>query len=361
MGSKILFVTTDQQRYDASAAPANTIARTPVVDSLASQRDRLPPSAQPEHGVHAGTLDDDHRPVRAHPRVSPTACRCPSTRRRWPATCTTPWATAPRSWARPTSNPGSTPTTSGRRTRLAHDGFDGALQRDSTTSSWPCTGTCGSGTTTNGSSQRAAVAATPTTRSSTRPAWGSTTKGAATPTPPRSSTIRCPRDVPHRLGRRPHHRLAGLAGSGRRLVLLDELPRSPPSLGPARGRGAAPGRLARPGPARRATRDRREKAVEILAQKPHHWLDWYEGRFQNMEGGPMKFVPGQMTARPGARGERPHPRGERAHRRGAGTGDGPGRGAGLGRRHRRRVHDGPRRAPGRLRAPVQRARITSTP
>jgi arylsulfatase A-like enzyme len=38
-----------------------------------------------------------------------------------------------------------------------------------------------------------------------------------------------------------------------------------------------------------------EKAVEILAQKPHHWLDWYEGRFQNMEGGPMKFVPGKMS------------------------------------------------------------------
>jgi len=37
------------------------------------------------------------------------------------------------------------------------------------------------------------------------------------------------------------------------------------------------------------------RAVDILAQKPHHWLDWYEGRFQNMEGGPMKFVPGKMT------------------------------------------------------------------
>jgi arylsulfatase A-like enzyme len=32
-----------------------------------------------------------------------------------------------------------------------------------------------------------------------------------------------------------------------------------------------------------------ERAVEILAQKPHHWLDWYEGRF------PMRFVPAIMT------------------------------------------------------------------
>jgi arylsulfatase A-like enzyme len=33
----------------------------------------------------------------------------------------------------------------------------------------------------------------------------------------------------------------------------------------------------------------------ILAQKPHHWLDWYEGRFDNMEGGPTQFVPARMT------------------------------------------------------------------
>ena len=38
-----------------------------------------------------------------------------------------------------------------------------------------------------------------------------------------------------------------------------------------------------------------EKIVEILAQKPHHWLDWYEGRFDNMEGGPTHFVPARMT------------------------------------------------------------------
>ncbi len=39
----------------------------------------------------------------------------------------------------------------------------------------------------------------------------------------------------------------------------------------------------------------REKIVEVLARKPHHWLDWYEGRFQNREGGPAKFVPAAMT------------------------------------------------------------------
>ncbi len=38
-----------------------------------------------------------------------------------------------------------------------------------------------------------------------------------------------------------------------------------------------------------------EKIVAILGQKPHHWLDWYEGRFNNMEGGPAHFVPCHMT------------------------------------------------------------------
>jgi len=38
-----------------------------------------------------------------------------------------------------------------------------------------------------------------------------------------------------------------------------------------------------------------DKIVAILAQKPHHWLDWYEGRFNNLEGGPQHFVPCKMT------------------------------------------------------------------
>ncbi len=36
MGRNILFVTTDQQRYDALGCNGNTVARTPVVDGLAA-------------------------------------------------------------------------------------------------------------------------------------------------------------------------------------------------------------------------------------------------------------------------------------------------------------------------------------
>ncbi len=39
----------------------------------------------------------------------------------------------------------------------------------------------------------------------------------------------------------------------------------------------------------------REKIEKILAQKPRHWLEWYEGRFRNNEGGPWIFVPCQLT------------------------------------------------------------------
>jgi len=38
-----------------------------------------------------------------------------------------------------------------------------------------------------------------------------------------------------------------------------------------------------------------EKVRHILAQKPRHWLAWYEGRFRNNEGGPMSFVPCALT------------------------------------------------------------------
>jgi arylsulfatase A-like enzyme len=38
-----------------------------------------------------------------------------------------------------------------------------------------------------------------------------------------------------------------------------------------------------------------ERARAILARRPRHWLDWYEGRFRNPEGGPTAFVPALLT------------------------------------------------------------------
>ena len=38
-----------------------------------------------------------------------------------------------------------------------------------------------------------------------------------------------------------------------------------------------------------------ERIVEILQRKPRHWLAWWEGRFPNLEGGPAAFVPARLT------------------------------------------------------------------
>ena len=88
MGRKILFITTDQQRYDSLGCNGGTIARTPVVDALARDRHQLPARVQPEHRLHAGALDDAHRPVRAHARrrrQRRAAARRRAERRRVPA------------------------------------------------------------------------------------------------------------------------------------------------------------------------------------------------------------------------------------------------------------------------------------
>jgi arylsulfatase A-like enzyme len=39
----------------------------------------------------------------------------------------------------------------------------------------------------------------------------------------------------------------------------------------------------------------RGRAEQVLANRPRHWLEWYRGRFRNPEGGPVAFVPCRMT------------------------------------------------------------------
>lgn len=38
-----------------------------------------------------------------------------------------------------------------------------------------------------------------------------------------------------------------------------------------------------------------ERIRAVLAKKPRHWLDWYEGRHRNPEGGPIAFAPARFT------------------------------------------------------------------
>ncbi len=39
----------------------------------------------------------------------------------------------------------------------------------------------------------------------------------------------------------------------------------------------------------------RSRIRSILAKKPRHWLDWYDGIHRNPEGGPTNFAPAQLT------------------------------------------------------------------
>jgi len=38
----------------------------------------------------------------------------------------------------------------------------------------------------------------------------------------------------------------------------------------------------------------RQQAERVLGEKPPHWLAWYQGRFNNPEGGPVSVVPGEL-------------------------------------------------------------------
>ena len=150
MGRKILFVTTDQQRYDALGCTGNTIARTPVVDALAADgivyhraHNQNTVCTPARSTMITGQYVRTHGVVvqrRPAPRRRPVGRRAPPRHRGLPHRARR---------ARRTSSPASTPTASGPRTA-----WPGRARRArtgaSTTSSWPCTATSGAGTTTSG-------------------------------------------------------------------------------------------------------------------------------------------------------------------------------------------------------------------
>ena len=66
MGRKILFITTDQQRFDSLGCNGNSFCRTPNIDALARDGHQLRARLQSEHGLHAGALDDADGAICAH-------------------------------------------------------------------------------------------------------------------------------------------------------------------------------------------------------------------------------------------------------------------------------------------------------
>ena len=331
MGRKILFVTTDQQRYDTLGLQRRHPVAHAGVDGLAADGRALRPGPSPVGGVHAVALDHRDRPAPEHPRgVDERRARCPGTPRRWPRCCAGP-ATGPPWSARPTSSPTSTPSSASRRTscppRAPRPTAGPAV--GSSTSRRPPTGPWGRSTTASGS-----CASTP--RRSGCTAGPSTTRLQVERgrrrrhrRPPGQGQPDRPRDLPHRLGGRPDDRLARLGRRRRGLVLLDELPRPAPPVGPAgvRGRpdrlagGAAAGRLPRgPGHPRG---DHRRQAPPLAGLVRRHAGVQLRGA--------GRLGAGHAHRRPGPRGQRPQRRRGRAHRRGAGPGAGPRWPSGAGR------------------------------
>ena len=68
MGRKILFVTSDQQRYDTLRCNGGSVARTPVIDGLAADGPSLRARSSAVGRVHAVAIDDHHRSASEHAR-----------------------------------------------------------------------------------------------------------------------------------------------------------------------------------------------------------------------------------------------------------------------------------------------------
>ena len=106
---------------------------------------------------------------------------------------------------------------------------------------------------------------------------------------------RAARVVPHGLGRRSNDPLARGAGRRSGLVLLDEFPRSRITPGTHR----SPRSIASRGATcrcRRTTRERASERESLLDQKARHWRAWYDGRLVSNYEAPAKWVPATMTA-----------------------------------------------------------------
>ena len=99
----------------------------------------------------------------------------------------------------------------------------------------------------------------------------------------------------------------------------------------------------------------KEEIERVLAQKPAHWLGAV-GRLVRQRRGRSGDLPAaERHRRQHPRDQRDDAHHERAHRRGVRPRAAPRRGARLGRRHRRVLHDRSRRAAGRLRPDLQRS------
>ena len=218
MGRKILFITTDQQRYDALGCnggddrphagrrrarrrrASTTGARTTRTSSACRRAPRCSPAstcARTAWSPTASPLPADAPSVAAHLARA----------RRLPHGADRQGALRARR---------STSTARWHENRSAARAARPGRAAASSTSSSRCTCPLGAASALR---QVAARASTPSDVERLRARCCSAPRAAATPARPRSKYNPIPRElVPHRLGRRPHDRLARLARRRRRLV-----------------------------------------------------------------------------------------------------------------------------------------------
>ena len=350
MGRKILFITTDQQRYDTLGCNGGTIARTPVIDALAAAGHPLRAGPPADGRVHAVAQHDAHRPAPEHPRrvdERRAAARGRAVGRRGAArrrlshrdhrqaalrAVPRPVRPLRRERLRPRRHVRPAPRLRALRVGDPRRRRPAALRPLAGRRRTPRRSAC---------STRCSTARSRSTR------WA-----AATPARRRCTTTHPPRVVPHRLGGRSHDLVARLARRRRRLVLLDELPRSAPPVGSA----GSPRSVASTGATCRcppATSPTQPSASACSTPSRATGGRGTTARWSATTRRRCDWVPATLTADQ-VREVNALQRGRvRADRRGDRAGAGRHRRAGLGRRRRRRLHDRPRRAAGRLRAAVQ--------
>ena len=138
-----------------------------------------------------------------------------------------------------------------------------------------------------------------------------------------------PRPVSHRLGRATHDRLSRFPARRRRLLRVGLVPRPAPPVGSARLRVASR-RLARARPARRTTRATRPSARRSSTPSLDTGVAITTARSPRTTKRRRKFVPAEMTRGSDSRDQRDGPHRERADRRGVRARSSTASGAGVG-------------------------------
>ena len=354
MGRKILFVTTDQQRYDTLGCNGGTLARTPVVDALAADGHPLRAGASAVGGVHAVALDDAHRPAPEHPRRVDerraaagrrAVGRRRAARRRLPHRARSARRTSSRSSTRSAASPRTASPRGTAPPGGTHRGFEHLEFGDPRRRRGRCTTPAGCRRTTP---RRSGMFYPVLDGDAAR----STRRAAATPARRRCTDNPIPREWYHTDW-----------VADRTIAWLDSLdadddwfcwmsfpdphhPWDPPQseVGRIDWRDV-PLPAGYPDDRGRARGDPRRQAAPLAALVRRHARVELRGA--------ARLGAGDADRRPGARGQRPQRRRVRADRRGARPGAGRHRRARVGRRRRRRLHHRPRRAAGRLRPAVQ--------